>query len=261
MRGEREGGGVEEGKRKGRGRAGERPPPHTKNDDGKRKPSGTKKSPPSLGQAALLIHRPSTYSSPDGPPFWAAIPPHPVVYWPVFATTVAISVVASQALISAAFAIVKQGQGQGFMPRLQVIHTSKHHEGQIYIPAINWVSEREREREREGGRGERGRELRSVGSLFARRFSTREKFLDALKKKKTPLSKKHLPETGPRHPLPLGRHRLPRLQRDRGRVRHRGSRRYAAHVRISDVLIFNLFFLLSFFSRSEKRKKNPIPST
>ena len=189
------GGGVEEGKRKGRGRAGERPPPHTKNDDGKRKPSGTKKSPPSLGQAALLIHRPSTYSSPDGPPFWAAIPPHPVVYWPVFATTVAISVVASQALISAAFAIVKQGQGQGFMPRLQVIHTSKHHEGQIYIPAINWVSERERERERERGRGERGRELRSVGSLFARRFSTREKFLDALKKKKN----SHVKKTSPRN--------------------------------------------------------------
>ena len=45
---------------------------------------------------------------------------------------------ASQALISAAFAIVKQGQC-GFMPRLQVIHTSKHHEGQIYIPAINWA--------------------------------------------------------------------------------------------------------------------------
>ena len=189
MRGEREGGGVEEGKRKGRGRAGERPPPHTKNDDGKRKPSGTKKSPPSLGQAALLIHRPSTYSSPDGPPFWAAIPPHPVVYWPVFATTVAISVVASQALISAAFAIVKQGQGQGFMPRLQVIHTSKHHEGQIYIPAINWVSARER--------GERGRELRSVGSLFARRFSTREKFLDALKKKKNSPVKKTSPRNRP----------------------------------------------------------------
>ena len=94
--------------------------------------------PPSLGQAALLIHRPSTFSSPDGPPFWAAIPAHPAVYWPVFALTVAISIVASQALISAAFSIVKQGQS-GFMPRLQVVHTSKHHEGQIYIPAINWV--------------------------------------------------------------------------------------------------------------------------
>ena len=93
---------------------------------------------PSLGQAALLIHRPSTFSSPDGPPFWAAIPAHPAVYWPVFALTVAISIVASQALISAAFSIVKQGQS-GFMPRLQVVHTSKHHEGQIYIPAINWV--------------------------------------------------------------------------------------------------------------------------
>ena len=95
---------------------------------------------PSLGQAALLIHRPSTFSAPDGPPFWAAIPAHPAVYWPVLALTVAASIVASQALISAAFAIVKQCQC-GFMPRLQVVHTSKHHEGQIYIPAINWVRE------------------------------------------------------------------------------------------------------------------------
>lgn len=56
----------------------------------------------------------------------------------MFALTVAISVVASQALISAAFAIVKQGQA-GFMPRLEIVHTSAHHEGQIYIPAINWA--------------------------------------------------------------------------------------------------------------------------
>lgn len=93
----------------------------------------------SFGQAALLIHRPSTFSAPDGPPFWAAIPAHPAVYWPVFVLTVSVSVVASQALISASFSIVKQGQC-GFMPRLQVIHTSKHHEGQIYMPAVNWVS-------------------------------------------------------------------------------------------------------------------------
>ena len=58
----------------------------------------------------------------------------------MLALTVAASIVASQALISAAFAIVKQCQC-GFMPRLQVVHTSKHHEGQIYIPAINWVRE------------------------------------------------------------------------------------------------------------------------
>lgn len=76
-----------------------------------------------LGQAALLIHRPSTFSSPDGPPFWAAVPSHPAVYWPVFGLTVMISVVASQALISAAFSIVKQGSASGFFMRLEVIHT------------------------------------------------------------------------------------------------------------------------------------------
>ncbi len=47
--------------------------------------------------------------------------------------------VASQAVISGAFSITHQAIQLGFVPRLSVRHTSDRHEGQIYIPAINWA--------------------------------------------------------------------------------------------------------------------------
>ena len=49
------------------------------------------------------------------------------------------SVIASQAVISGAFSIARQGIQLGFLPRMQVIHTSHRSEGQIYLPAVNWA--------------------------------------------------------------------------------------------------------------------------
>jgi KUP system potassium uptake protein len=46
--------------------------------------------------------------------------------------------IASQAVISGAFSITHQAIQLGFIPRLSIRHTSDEHEGQIYIPAINW---------------------------------------------------------------------------------------------------------------------------
>jgi len=46
-------------------------------------------------------------------------------------------VVASQALISGAYSLTQQAVQLGFFPRVTIIHTSKHTEGQIYIPEIN----------------------------------------------------------------------------------------------------------------------------
>ena len=46
--------------------------------------------------------------------------------------------IASQALISGAFSVTKQVVQMGFLPRLQVLHTSEHDTGQIYIPFVNW---------------------------------------------------------------------------------------------------------------------------
>jgi KUP system potassium uptake protein len=49
------------------------------------------------------------------------------------------AIIASQALITGMFSIVRQAIGQGLLPRLRVFHTDKHGEGQVYIPAVNWA--------------------------------------------------------------------------------------------------------------------------
>ncbi|HUP78416.1 MAG TPA: KUP/HAK/KT family potassium transporter [Pirellula sp.] len=49
------------------------------------------------------------------------------------------AIIASQALITGMFSIVKQATALGFVPRFQVIHTDTHGEGQVYIPAVNWA--------------------------------------------------------------------------------------------------------------------------
>jgi KUP system potassium uptake protein len=49
------------------------------------------------------------------------------------------AVIASQALITGMFSIVKQATVLGFVPRFRVYHTDEHGEGQVYIPAVNWA--------------------------------------------------------------------------------------------------------------------------
>ncbi len=49
------------------------------------------------------------------------------------------AIIASQALITGMFSIVKQATALGFLPRFRVIHTDEHGEGQVYIPAVNWL--------------------------------------------------------------------------------------------------------------------------
>ncbi|MBP9687808.1 KUP/HAK/KT family potassium transporter, partial [Candidatus Woesebacteria bacterium] len=64
-------------------------------------------------------------------PTWALIP---MVILATFAT-----VIASQAMISGAFSLATQAVRLGFFPRLTIRHTHHEHEGQIYVPAINWI--------------------------------------------------------------------------------------------------------------------------
>lgn len=49
------------------------------------------------------------------------------------------AIIASQALITGMFSIIKQATVLGFMPRFRVYHTDTHGEGQVYIPAVNWA--------------------------------------------------------------------------------------------------------------------------
>ena len=46
--------------------------------------------------------------------------------------------IASQALITAAFSVTKQAIQLGYLPRLRIQHTSVQETGQIYVPFVNW---------------------------------------------------------------------------------------------------------------------------
>jgi KUP system potassium uptake protein len=56
----------------------------------------------------------------------------------VFLATAA-TFIASQAVISGAFSVTHQAIQLGFIPRLSILHTHQHHQGQIYIPLVNWL--------------------------------------------------------------------------------------------------------------------------
>lgn len=84
-----------------------------------------------FGQGALLVRDPSAVSN----PFYLLAPDFLLVPLMVLATLAAI--VASQAMISGAFSVTRQGIQLGYIPRLEVRHTSKTEHGQIYIPEVN----------------------------------------------------------------------------------------------------------------------------
>ncbi len=53
--------------------------------------------------------------------------------------SIAATVIASQALISGAFSLTRQAINLGYFPRTRIKHTSAEHEGQIYLPGINFL--------------------------------------------------------------------------------------------------------------------------
>jgi len=87
-----------------------------------------------LGQGAYLL----SGASVEGGKLFYNLVPQPLLVPLVVLATLA-TIVASQALISAAFSLVSQAVGLGLFPRLNVRHTHQHHSGQIYIPFINWA--------------------------------------------------------------------------------------------------------------------------
>ena len=84
-----------------------------------------------FGQGALLLRTPAAASN----PFYLLAPAS--FQWPLLIIATAAAVVASQALISGAFSLTQQSIQLGYSPRMQIIHTSKHEAGQIYIPEVN----------------------------------------------------------------------------------------------------------------------------
>ncbi|QTD45823.1 potassium transporter Kup [Ottowia testudinis] len=86
-----------------------------------------------FGQGALLLADPSAVINPffNLAPDWAQIP--------LVILAAAAAVIASQALISGAFSVTKQVIQLGYLPRLQIRHTSVKETGQIYAPFVNWM--------------------------------------------------------------------------------------------------------------------------
>ena len=86
-----------------------------------------------LGQGALVLTEPDAREN----PFFLLAPESlqlPLVILATLAT-----VIASQATISGAFSVTQQASRLNYLPRLRVLHTSEHSQGQIYIPVVNWV--------------------------------------------------------------------------------------------------------------------------
>ncbi len=85
-----------------------------------------------LGQGALLLGQPAAAAN----PFFLMAPDAfrlPLVVLATLAT-----VIASQAVISGAYSVTQQAVQLGFLPRLQILHTSAKAIGQIYVPLVNW---------------------------------------------------------------------------------------------------------------------------
>ena len=84
-----------------------------------------------FGQGSLLLRHPEAASN----PFYLLAPA--AFQWPLLFIATAAAVVASQALISGAFSLTQQSVQLGYSPRVQIVHTSMHEAGQIYIPEVN----------------------------------------------------------------------------------------------------------------------------
>ena len=86
-----------------------------------------------FGQAALLITDPTLIEN----PFFQLCPD--ALHYPLVAFSTVATVIASQAIISGVFSLTQQSIQLGFLPRMQIRHTTSDAMGQIYVPLVNWL--------------------------------------------------------------------------------------------------------------------------
>lgn len=84
-----------------------------------------------FGQGALLL----TDASAAQNPFYLLVPE--MLLYPMIGLATVATVIASQSVISGAFSVTRAAVQLGYLPRMQVRHTSEETIGQIYLP---WVS-------------------------------------------------------------------------------------------------------------------------
>ncbi len=85
-----------------------------------------------FGQGAMLLDEPAKVSNPfyELAPTWGL--------YPLIGVATCATVIASQALITAAYSVTKQVIQLGYLPRMRIVHTSVRETGQIYLPLVNW---------------------------------------------------------------------------------------------------------------------------
>jgi KUP system potassium uptake protein len=86
-----------------------------------------------FGQGALVLARPETIAN----PFYLLYPEWAL--YPMVGLATAATAIASQAVITGAYSITRQAMQLGFLPRMEVQHTSASLAGQIYMPRANWL--------------------------------------------------------------------------------------------------------------------------
>jgi KUP system potassium uptake protein len=59
--------------------------------------------------------------------------------YPLVALATAATVIASQAIISGVFSLSRQALQLGYQPRVEILHSSAHEIGQVYVPVANWL--------------------------------------------------------------------------------------------------------------------------
>ncbi|RVI99150.1 potassium transporter Kup, partial [Sinorhizobium medicae] len=84
-----------------------------------------------LGQGALVLSHPEAVSD----PFFLMFPNWALL--PVVLLATAATIIASQAVITGAFSLVRQAINLGFLPRFEICFTSETQTGQIYLPFVN----------------------------------------------------------------------------------------------------------------------------
>ncbi len=84
-----------------------------------------------FGQGALVLANPAAVEN----PFYRLAPDALLV--PLIILATAATVIASQAVITGAFSLVRQAVQLGLLPRFEVRFTSETHAGQIYLPRVN----------------------------------------------------------------------------------------------------------------------------
>jgi KUP system potassium uptake protein len=86
-----------------------------------------------FGQGALMLGDPGVAAA----PFYHLVPQY--LLYALVALACAATVIASQAVISGAFSMVREAVQLNYLPRLDVRHTSSMIRGQVYLPAVNGV--------------------------------------------------------------------------------------------------------------------------